>query len=56
MNDRPKDAAAETPIERALRMKKAALETKRKPPGGRKFPPNPAAGVAAGASKPAMKR
>ncbi|MDB5443719.1 MAG: hypothetical protein JWP86_2878 [Phenylobacterium sp.] len=54
MTDRPKDAAAETPIERALRMKKAALETKPKLPGRGKF--KPSAGMAAGASKPAMKR
>lgn len=56
MNDRPKDAAAETPIERALRMKKAALETKPKPPGRGKFSPKQAAGMGAGASKPAMKK
>lgn len=55
MNDRPKDAA-ETPIERALRMKKAALEAKPKPPGRGKSQREQTAGVAAGASKPWMKR
>ena len=54
MNDRPKNDTAETPIERALRMKKAALEAKPKPPGGGKR--EPAAGIAAGASKPWMKK
>jgi hypothetical protein len=56
MSDRPKDPAAETPIERALRMKKAALKSKANPPGGRGFPSKQAAGIAAGASKPAMKK
>jgi hypothetical protein len=56
MTDRPKDAAPETPIERALRMKKAALQTKPKPPGRGKFAPRQAAGMAAGASKPATRK
>ena len=54
MSDRPKNAA-ETPMERALRMKKAAVQAKPKPPGG-KGSRDPAAGIAAGASKPWMKK
>ena len=56
MNDRPKSAAAETPMERALRMKKAAMQAKPKPPGGGKGQREQAAGVPAGASKPWMKK
>ena len=52
MSDHPKDPAAETPMERALRMKKAALDARPKPPGGGKFQPKQTAGVAAGSSKP----
>jgi hypothetical protein len=54
MNDRPDDAA-ETPMQRALRMKKAALEAKPKTRGG-KFQREQTAGIAPGASKPWMKR
>ena len=53
MTDRPD--AAETPLQRALRLKKEALRSKPKPPGsdsGR----DPAAGMAAGASRPWLKR
>jgi hypothetical protein len=56
MNDRPKSAAAETPMERALRMKKAAIQAKPKPPGDGKVQREQTAGVAAGASKPWMKK
>jgi hypothetical protein len=61
MSDDPKDPAPgpaidETPIERALRLKQAALRAKPKPPGGGKFKHDPFAGVAAGASKPWMKK
>jgi hypothetical protein len=56
MSDRPKDAADETPMERALRMKKAAQEAKPKPPGRGKHQREQAAGIAAGASKPWMKK
>jgi len=40
---------------RALRMKKAAQAAKPKPPGAGRVPPNQAA-MAAGASKPAMRK
>jgi hypothetical protein len=51
MNDHPENPA-ETPMARALRMKRAALEAKPKPPGSGKFPRT--AGIAAGSSKPRM--
>jgi hypothetical protein len=56
MTDRPENAAAETPIERALRLKKAAMKTKPKPPGAGRIHREQTAGVAAGASKPWMKK
>jgi hypothetical protein len=56
MTDRPKSAAAETPMERALRMKKAAIQAKPKPPGAGRIQRGQAAGVEAGASKPWMKK
>jgi hypothetical protein len=55
MSDRPEDSAPETPIQRALRLKKAALDAKPQPPGGGKRQRAPTA-VASGASKPWMKR
>jgi len=55
MSDRPKDAAGETPIERALRLKKAELAAKPQPPGRGKVRRESAA-MASGASKPWMKR
>ena len=56
MSDHPKSAAADTPMERALRMKKAAIQAKPKPPGGGKVQRERAAGIAPGASKPWMKK
>jgi hypothetical protein len=56
MSDPPKSAAAETPMERALRMKKAAIQAKPKPPGAGKLQRERAAGIAPGASKPWMKK
>ena len=55
MSDDPK-TDTETPMARALRLKKAALAAKPKPPGGGKFPQRAAAGMPAGASKPAMRK
>jgi hypothetical protein len=55
MNDRPKSAAAETPMERALRLKKAAMRAKPKPPGRGKGE-RAQAGVTTGASKPWVKK
>jgi hypothetical protein len=54
MSDDPTDI--ETPMARALRMKKAALAAKPKPPGGGKSQLRPVAGMASGASKPAMRK
>jgi hypothetical protein len=55
MNDRAKDSPDETPMQRALRLKKAALEAKPKAAGRGKFQPQ-SAGLAAGASKPWLKK
>jgi hypothetical protein len=55
MSDQPKDAA-ESPMQRALRMKKAALESKPKGPGAADLRREKSAGVAPGASKPWMKK
>ena len=50
------DAAAETPIQRALRMKKTALDAKPTRPGDGRLQRKQTAGVAAGKSKPWMKK
>jgi hypothetical protein len=50
------DAAAESPVQRALRLKKAAIEARAKPPRGGKFQREQAARIAAGKSKPWMSR
>jgi hypothetical protein len=55
MSNDPKDST-ETPIERALRMKRAALAAKAKRPRDGKLQPKQAARMAAGASKPAMRK
>lgn len=54
MNDRP-DAATQTPLERALRLKNEALQA-RSNRRGSEMKPRQSAGMAAGASKPWMKR
>jgi hypothetical protein len=46
----------ETPIQRALRLKQAALDARPKPPRGGKFQRQRAAAAATGASKPWMAR
>jgi len=56
MSDRRQDQPAESPIQRALRMKKAALDAKPKAPGDEKFKREQAFGIAAGASKPWTKK
>ena len=48
--------AAETPIQRALRLKKAAIDARPKPPRGGRFQREQAAALASGKSKPWMKR
>lgn len=59
MTDAPEDDAppGETPIQRALRMKKAAIEAKPKPPRGGRFQREQAAAHASSSkSKPWMSR
>ena len=56
MSDAPKDDDAETPMQRALRMKKAVLDARPKPPGSGKIQRKQSAGVQAGSSKPWMTR
>jgi hypothetical protein len=56
MSDTPQDDPAETPIQRALRLKQARIDAQPKPPRGGKFQRQQAAGVAAGKSKPWMKK
>ncbi len=46
----------ETPIQKALRLKKAALDARPKPPRGGKFQRQQAVGVQSGKSKPWMTR
>ncbi len=46
----------ETPIQRALRLKKAKLDARPKPPRGGKFQREQSAAVAAGKSNPWLKR
>jgi hypothetical protein len=55
MSDDPKDYPAESPIQRALRLKKAAVDARPERPGG-KVHRKQSAGMAAGASKPAMRK
>jgi hypothetical protein len=53
---KPTDPADETPIQRALRLKKAAIDSRPKPPRGGKFQREQSAAIASGKSKPWMKR
>jgi len=55
MSDHPEDPA-ESPMQRALRLKKAAQAAKPKPPGAGKSHIRQSAGMASGASKPAMRK
>jgi hypothetical protein len=50
------EAAAETPIQRALRLKQAVIDARAKPPRGGKFQREQAARIATGKSKPWMSR
>jgi len=57
--DDPKVPTAETPespVQRALRLKKAAIEAREKPPRGGRFQREQAARIATGKSKPWMSR
>jgi hypothetical protein len=55
MTDQP-DVPDETPIQKALRLKRASEAARAQPPRGGKFQREQAAGIAAGKSKPWMKR
>ena len=54
MPDGPDDT--ETPIQRALRLRKAAIASKPKAPGGEGFNRKAGRGIAPGASQPWMKK
>jgi hypothetical protein len=57
MSDRQEDPPAETPMQRALRMRKAAQQAKPKAAGrDAAFNRKAGSGIAAGASKPWMKK
>lgn len=55
MTDDP-ETPDETPIQRALRLKRAAQAALPQPPRGGRFQREQAAGIAAGKSKPWMKK
>lgn len=46
----------ESPVQRALRLKKAAIDAREKPPRGGRFQREQAARIATGKSKPWMSR
>ncbi|MEY4556342.1 MAG: hypothetical protein RL093_1461 [Pseudomonadota bacterium] len=48
--------SSESPVQRALRLKKAAIEAREKPPRGGRFQREQAARIATGKSKPWMSR
>jgi len=61
--DDPQDSApagepapAESPVQRALRLKQAIIDARAKPPRGGRFQREQAARIAAGKSKPWMKK
>jgi hypothetical protein len=55
-DDASRPAADETPIQRALRLKKAAIDARPKPPRGGKFQRQQAEGGKGAKSKPWMKK
>ena len=57
MADQPEDEAMLTPIQRALKMKQAAIDAKPKPPRGGRFQrEQAAAALSSSRSKPWMKK
>jgi hypothetical protein len=52
----PDAPADESPVQRALRLKQAAIAARAKPPRGGRFQREQAARIAAGKSKPWMSR
>jgi hypothetical protein len=55
MTDRPADPSTETPIQRALRLKKASLQNRQEPPRG-VHKREASASLPGGGSKPWMKK
>lgn len=57
-NDDPQlpEASTESPVQRALRLKQAAIDAREKPPRGGRFQREQAARIATGKSKPWMSR
>lgn len=56
MADEPEDPPAETPMQRALRLRKAAMAQKPKAGGDPSFNPRRSSKMASGVSKPWMKK
>jgi hypothetical protein len=56
VSDQPDGPKDETPIQRALRLKKAAIEARPKPPRGGKFQREQAEGGKGAMSKPWLKK
>lgn len=52
----PADPTPESPVQRALRLKKAAIEARETPPRGGRFQREQAARIATGKSRPWMSR
>ena len=52
----PADETSESPVQRALRLKQAAIDAREKPPRGGRFQREQAARIATGKSKPWMSR
>jgi len=50
------ETPAESPVQRALRLKQAAIDAREKPPRGGRFQREQAARIATGKSKPWMSR
>lgn len=50
------EPSGESPVQRALRLKKAAIDAREKPPRGGRFQREQAARIATGKSKPWMSR
>jgi hypothetical protein len=56
MSDPTDDIPPESPVQRALRLKQAAIAAREKPPRGGRFQREQAARIASGKSKPWMSR
>ncbi|MBU1539595.1 MAG: hypothetical protein KKC29_01525 [Alphaproteobacteria bacterium] len=56
IDDAAADPSPESPVQRALRLKQAAIAAREKPPRGGRFQREQAARIATGKSKPWMSR